>query len=80
MGEENKPRGNNIIFYIVIPNLFVQLETHNKFKETLTYLRDLRFRNSLGLLAARPAQRSSRQDVLGSLCSHGALAKIRSSG
>ena len=26
MGEENKPRGNNIIFYIVIPNLFVQLE------------------------------------------------------
>ena len=27
MGEENKPRGNNIIFYIVIPNLFVQLET-----------------------------------------------------
>ena len=36
--------------------------------------------NSLGLLAARPAQRSSRQDVLGSLRSHGALAKIRSSG
>jgi len=31
-------------------------------------------------LAARPAQRSSRQDVLGSLRSHGALAKIRSSG
>ena len=45
----------------------------------MTHLQDLRFRNSLGLLAVRTAQRSPHWDVLGSLRSHGALTKIRSS-